>query len=230
MNGRPVPVTFRRDARARRIILRLERAGAGIVITLPRRATREAALAFAHAQAGWIGRRLKRAALPVVFAPGSTVPVRGEMHLIRCRSQQRGAIVVERSSPTSPPALCVRGEEAHIARRLRDWLRSEARADLTAACRRHAAAMGVDFRKLTVRDQASRWGSCSSAGGLSFSWRLILAPRQVLEYVAVHEVAHLVEMNHGPGFWWLVGRHSPGCRAARSWLKQHGAALHGYGS
>ena len=229
VNGRPVPVILRRNARARRIILRLDRAGAGIVITLPRRASREGALAFAHAQAGWIGQRLKRAAAPVLFAPGSSVPLRGEMHVIRNRPQQRGAIVVERDSIACPPALCIKGNEDHIARRLRDWLKSEARNDLAAACRRHAAAMGVEFRKLTVRDPASRWGSCSAAGGLSCSWRLILAPRHILDYVAVHEVAHLVEMNHGPAFWSLVARHFPDFHRARLWLRQHGPGLHSYG-
>jgi predicted metal-dependent hydrolase len=151
------------------------------------------------------------------------------MHVIRQRPGQAGLIEREAAAPGSLAALCVRGRDAHLARRLGDWLKSEARRDLWAACRRYAAAMHVDFHRLTVRDQASRWGSCSASGALSFSWRLILAPREVLEYVAVHEVAHLVEMNHGPRFWSLVDRYFPERRRARSWLRRHGPQLHRYG-
>jgi predicted metal-dependent hydrolase len=227
VDGRPVPVVLTRNARARRIILRFDRAGTGLKITLPRRATRESALAFAETQKGWIEQRLKRAAPRVAFAAGGSVPLRGEMHLVCHRPQQRGPVLPAWVGGQS--ALFVAGSETHLARRLRDWLKSEARRDLGVACRRHASAMDVGFHKLAVRDQMSRWGSCSASGVLSFSWRLILAPPQVLDYVAVHEVAHLAEMNHGPAFWRLVERHSPGWRAARLWLRQHGAALHCYG-
>ncbi len=228
VDGRLVPVVLKRNSRARRIILRFDRAGTAIEITLPRRATREAALAFAEEHKGWIERRLKRAPPRVAFAAGSVIPLRGEMHLVCHRPLQRGPVLP--AWVGGQPVLCVAGSEAHLARRVRDWLKAEARKDLAAACGRYASAMGVKFRKLTVRDQMSRWGSCSASGALAFSWRLILAPPHVLDYVAVHEVAHLVEMNHGPAFWKLVERHSPGCRAARSWLRQHGAGLHGYGS
>jgi predicted metal-dependent hydrolase len=209
-------------------VLKIDRDGTGILITLPRRTGREAALAFATDQADWIERRLRHTPAPVSFAAGNTVPLRGEMHVIGHRPHQSQSIEREPGSAQRPPALWVKGEAPHLARRLRDWLKSEARRDLIALCRRHAAAMGVEFRRLTVRDQTSRWGSCSASGALSFSWRLILAPRDILEYVVVHEVAHLVEMNHGPRFWSLVDRNFPDRRHARIWLRRHGPILHSY--
>ena len=116
-----------------------------------------------------------------------------------------------------------------MPRRLTDWLKAQAAHELDMASHKYATAMAARFKRITVRDQKSRWGSCSSDGVLSYSWRLILAPSMVLDYVAAHEVAHLREMNHGSGFWRLVLKHCPVARDARHWLKLHGAQLHSLG-
>ena len=105
----------------------------------------------------------------------------------------------------------------------------QARRDLEAAVARHAAHLGVRVRKITLRDTASRWGSCTSSGGLNFSWRLIMAVPFVLDYLAAHEVAHLLHMNHSPAFWKAVGSLSKDVSAAESWLKAHGTGLHRIG-
>ncbi len=118
-----------------------------------------------------------------------------------------------------PPLLCVAGDRAHLARRVRDFLKREAKRDLDAASRRYAAMLGVAVKRVSVRDQTSRWGSCTAAGVLSYSWRLILAPPHVLDYLAAHEVAHLVEMNHSRRFWRVVAAHLPRL-AARQGLAQ----------
>jgi len=123
----------------------------------------------------------------------------------------------------------VAGHAPHIDRRIGDFLRREAKRDLEAASLRHAGALGVAIRRLTVRDQSSRWGSCSTTGMLSFSWRLILAPSPVLNYLAAHEVAHLVEMNHSARFWRVVERLCPDHGHAKAWLDAHGSDLHRYG-
>jgi hypothetical protein len=123
-------------------------------------------------------------------------------------------------------AIHVPGELPHVPRRLLDWLKSAARNEIAAAAQRYAAAMGVTYRRITIRDQRSRWGSCSAQGDLSFSWRLILTPTYVLDYVAAHEVAHLKHMNHGPRFWRLVLTHCPEASRAKSWLKAHGQSVH----
>jgi predicted metal-dependent hydrolase len=116
-----------------------------------------------------------------------------------------------------------------VARRVRDFLKREAKRDLTAASRRYAASLGVAIKRVTVRDQVSRWGSCTADGALSFSWRLILAPPYVLDYLAAHEVAHLIEMNHSRAFWRVVARICPDWRRAKDWLNAQGNALHRYG-
>jgi predicted metal-dependent hydrolase len=120
----------------------------------------------------------------------------------------------------------VPGGEDHWQRRLTDWLKQEAEKDLRPASQAYAEKMQTRFNKLTVRDQKSRWGSCTADGALSYSWRLILAPPFVLDYVAAHEVAHLKEMNHGPRFWRLVLTHCTRTREAKQWLKTRGHELH----
>jgi predicted metal-dependent hydrolase len=114
-------------------------------------------------------------------------------------------------------------------RRVRDFLEREAKRDLQAAVARHTAALGIPARRITVRDTRSRWGSCSAKGYLNFSWRLILAPPFVLDYLAAHEVAHLKEMNHSPRFWREVHALCPRTEEAERWLKRHGTDLHRYG-
>jgi hypothetical protein len=128
------------------------------------------------------------------------------------------------------PRLCVTGGEFHAPRRFADWLKAEVRRDLSERVRHHAQTLCCNPKRLSIRDQATRWGSCSTTGTLSFSWRLIFAPPFVLDYVAAHEVAHLREMNHGPRFWRLVRDAIPGMHKARAWLKAYGAELHRYGN
>ena len=125
--------------------------------------------------------------------------------------------------------MCVAGEAPHIDRRIDDFLRREAKRELEATSLQFAADLGVRIKRVSVRDQASRWGSCSTAGVLSYSWRLILAPSFVLNYLAAHEVAHLVEMNHSARFWRLVRRLCPEHERAKVWLEVHGSDLHRYG-
>jgi hypothetical protein len=126
--------------------------------------------------------------------------------------------------------LCVAGEVPHIDRRVGDFLRKEARRDLEQASRALAQKLGVSVKTVSIRDPSSRWGSCSTTGVLSYSWRLILAPPFVLDYLAAHEVAHLVEMNHSQRFWRVVDRLCPNVRRAKAWLDMHGPELHRYGS
>jgi hypothetical protein len=131
--------------------------------------------------------------------------------------------------PDGERLLCVAGEPPHVDRRIGDFLKREARRDLEAASRRHASTLGVVFKRISVRDQSSRWGSCSNTGVLSFSWRLILAPSVILDYLVAHEVAHLAELNHSRRFWKLVRRMHPDCDRAKVWLDLHGTDLHRYG-
>jgi predicted metal-dependent hydrolase len=225
IDGRNIEVRFKRHNRARRLIVRLDRQGEAVSVTVPPRASRKEALAFVDKSRAWIAGRLARQPQAIAFAPGAEIILRGAAHIIIHEPHRRGLINVA----AEPARIVVPGDAAHLKRRLTDWLKREAKRDLLAASERHARAIGVTFRKLSVRDQASRWGSCTSDGSLSYSWRLILAPSHVLDYVAVHEVAHLKHMNHGMRFWRLVLAHCPHAAEARSWLKHHGASLHRYG-
>jgi predicted metal-dependent hydrolase len=221
-------VTLKRHARARRYTLRIRAASREVVLTMPQRGSVREAKAFAQRNGGWIAARLKRLPQGVPFADGTEVPLRGVAHRIVHRPTARGTVWTEVDG-TGEPLLCVAGDAAHLARRVRDFLKREAKRDLDGACRRHAGALGVTVRRMSVRDQVSRWGSCSTAGLLSFSWRLILCPPHVLDYLAAHEVAHLVEMNHSRAFWQVLARICPEMERARAWLAAHGAALHRYG-
>ncbi len=230
IDGITVPVLFRRNAKARRIILRMNAKEEGLTLTVPPGTSHQEALNFAVSQSAWIAARLKRQPQIIPFEHGVEIPVRGIPHLIRHLPNARGTARSEASHlPGEPPSLIVAGREEHLNRRLRDWLKAEARRDLVAASSKYARSMGLRYSRINMRDQSSRWGSCSSTGALSYSWRLIMAPSDVLDYVAAHEVAHLKEMNHSPRFWKLVETHCEHSKPSRHWLKTHGMALHQYG-
>ncbi len=227
-DGEVYRVAINRSPRSRRFTLRVRAASRDVLLTMPARASMTAARAFAERHATWIGLRLARLPRPVAFEHLAKTPRRGVDHTIVHRPGARGVVWVEAGE--KGPLICVAGERPHVARRFGDFLKREALKDIEAAVARHASAIGVKPTRISVRDTASRWGSCSSAGRLSFSWRLILAPPWVLDYLAAHEVAHMVHMNHSPKFWAVVGRASPDVKRAEAWLKAHGASLHRYGA
>jgi len=222
-------VTVRRHPRARRYTLRVRERDRAIVLTMPPRGSFRQAKDFAERNAGWIATRVKRIPERVPFANNVEIPLRGSMHRIVHRPRARGTVWTE-TGVDGAAILCVAGRAEHIARRLRDFLKREAKRDLTEATRRHAAALGVDIQKIGVRDTLSRWGSCSSDGALSYSWRLVLAPPFVLDYLAAHEVAHRRELNHSARFWRVVDQLTPERRRAEVWLKSQGNSLHRYGA
>jgi predicted metal-dependent hydrolase len=225
-DGEVYPVQLRRHAQARRYTLRIQAATRTVLLTMPMRGSLREAKAFAERNGGWIAARLKRLPQAIAFADGLTLPLRDVPHRITHRPG-RGTVWIETSDDM--PLLCVAGECEHLARRVRDYLKREAKRELEAATRRYAAMLGVTVNRVAVRDQTSRWGSCTSDGVLSYSWRLILAPSHVLDYLAAHEVAHLVEMNHSRAFWRVVARICPEWERAKGWLNAHGTALHRFG-
>jgi predicted metal-dependent hydrolase len=222
-------VRLRRHRQARRYTLRIHTASREVVLTMPPRGSLKEARAFAQKHGGWIAARLGRLPEPAPFAPGTVLPLRGVDHRIEHRRGKRGTVWIE-SGQGGERLLCVAGEAPHLARRIADYLKREAKSDLEAASRRAAEQLGVKMKRVSVRDQSSRWGSCSTTGVLSYSWRLIFAPPFVLDYLAAHEIAHLVEMNHSRRFWRLVERIYPDIERAKSWLDAHGSELHRYGA
>ena len=221
-------VRLRRHRQARRYTLRIQAATREVVLTMPPRGSLKEAKAFAEKHGGWIAARLERLPEAAPFAHGTNVPVRGVSHRIVHRGRVRGTVWTE-TDERGQRLICVAGDGPHLARRVSDFLHRQARRDLEAASKHYADRLDVEIKRISVRDQASRWGSCSTTGVLSFSWRLILAPPFVLHYLAAHEVAHLVEMNHSPRFWRLLKRLCPSMARAKLWLDVHGTDLHRYG-
>ncbi len=205
------------------MIVKVNPANGEISVTAPTRTGAAAALDFARREHSWISGQLAKALAPVALEPGATIPFRGISHEIR--SAARGPAPVWRDDG----AILVRGQHGHSPRRLLDFLKREARELLAERAMHHAARLGVKPSRITVRDTQSRWGSCSSARSLSFSWRLILAPDFVLDYVVAHEVAHLREMNHSPRFWAHVRSLVSDVEKPQAWLKSHGRELQRYG-
>ena len=222
--GRPVTLAVRRSQRARRILLRIDRNARKVELVLPPGASVAAGRAFAEKKALWLRNRL--ALLPdcVPFAPGATVPILGTGRLLVHAPEARADVVLESGR------LIVSGRRELFSRRVHDWLRREARRRIADLAHAKAARIGRTAARVSVRDQRSRWGSCSATGNLSFSWRLILAPADVLDYVVAHEVAHLAEPNHSPRFWRLVDTLTDHAAFGRSWLRSHGPGLHAYGA
>ena len=227
-NGEVYRVALNRSARSRRFTLRVRSATRDVLLTMPARASLKAAREFAERHSAWIGVKVARLPRPVAFEPSAKAPLRGVEHRIVHRPGARGVVWLEAAG--GEPLICVAGELPHVSRRVTDFLKREAAKEIEAAVARHARAIGVQPKRIAVRDTVSRWGSCSSAGRLSFSWRLILAPPFVLDYLAAHEVAHLVHLNHSPKYWSLLRRVCPETNRAEAWLKAHGASLHRYGA
>ena len=222
IDGRLLEVRVRLNPRARRMIVKVNPATGEISVTAPSRRGLAHALDFARGEKDWIAGQLAKAPGPVLMGPGALIPLRGKMHEIRAAA--RGPAPVWQDNGI----IWVRGQAAHASRRVLDFLKNEARKDCEILALKHAGKLGVKPSRITVRDTASRWGSCSSARSLSFSWRLILAPEFVLDYVVAHEVAHLKEMNHSPRFWAHVKQLVADRNAAQDWLRVNGRELQRY--
>jgi predicted metal-dependent hydrolase len=223
-------VQVRRHPGARRLTLRVSRTSRAVIVTIPVQCDLDEAGTFLSRHIDWVKERLDSLPDPVPFNHGVAMPLRGEPHKVVFTGDARSRIVSVVRVEGHRPEIRVPGSLATAPRRLRDWLFDQARRDLEVRVVHHARAIGKKAKRIAIRDQTSRWGSCSTTGVLSFSWRLILAPPHVLDYVAAHEVAHLAEMNHGPRFWALVKRELPEFEKAKHWLLVYGLDLHRYGT
>ena len=241
--GGDLRYVLRRSSRARRLRLTVhpER---GVVVTVPVDARGERLVperlvtSFLAEREPWIRGHLGRHAATrdrlegrPALDDGRVILYRGEPHLVRVVAAAHGArssrvtrvggdeedeLVVERVARDRRPTALI----------LEAWFRTRARAALETAVAEHARALGVTPKRITIRDTTSRWGSCSRSGGLSFSWRLVLAPPAALDAVAAHEVCHLVVFGHGERFWVLMDERVPRHRDSRRWLKRHAPELH----
>jgi predicted metal-dependent hydrolase len=227
-----IAVDLRRHPRARNYTLRVAGPARSPVLTIPRRGTLHEARRFLDRHTSWLKHQIDKLPLPTAIADGASIPIRGVLHIIRHQPGMRGVTAIG-MDPVGPALIVPTpdiGNAGQVRRRVVEFLKREAKRDLEWAVIRHALAAQVRAKGIRLRDQKSRWGSCSATGHLSFSWRLVMAPTLVLDYLAAHEVAHLRELNHSARFWRLCELLAPQSQAARAWLHANGPALHAIGA
>jgi len=224
-------VRLKVNRRARRVSLRLDRTRREIVATAPSPRRLAEAAAFARQRAGWIAERLAELPTASPLAPGQLIEVFGRP--VRLEAGAGRARWIE-PIDGSTPRICAMGEGEGFARAVILILKKKALEVLSARTAHYAQALGAPMPKVSVADAKSRWGSCKpgprgTAGVIRYSWRLALAPFEVADYVAAHECAHLLELNHGPRFWAHVKALVGDERPHRAWLRAEGARLHAFG-
>jgi len=213
----PIDVTLRNSSRAKRMSLRVSRLDGRVTLTLPPRTPQREGVAFLRSKEEWLRGHLAQLRPVAEARAGSEVIFRGQAFPVVAGPRARAAIGTE--------AIEVAARKP-AGPQIKALFRHHARDALAAASDHYADALGREYTRLSIRDTRSRWGSCSAQGVLMYSWRLIMAPPAVLDYVAAHEVAHLVEMNHQPAFWNVVASICPDYETHRAWLRAHGDSLH----
>lgn len=224
VGNRALPLTIKENSRATRITLRIEPGGRALNLTVPAGLRKSEIEEFLERHQGWLLTKLSKFSTDNPIRSGGFVPIRGVQHRIDHTGTLRG--LTEIAMVDGVPVVRVSGLEDHLGRRVATFLKKEARRDMELLAFRHAASIRKPVASVTLKDTRSRWGSCSWDGNLSFSWRIVMAPPYVIDYLAAHEVAHLEQMNHGPDFWSLCERLCPMTREARHWLKRNGTLLH----
>lgn len=222
--GEDVPLAWSRHHNARRMTLRYDAQRRQVKLTVPPRAPLGLAAAFLREKEAWLSAQLRRHPPTVPFADGTVLPILGRTVTLRHAEALRGRVELHGD------ILTVACPAASLPKRVEDWLKAHVREAILEEATRMAAQAGLKFRRVSVRDTASRWGSCSHEGNLSFCWRLVFAPRPILSYLIAHEVAHLREMNHSPAFWQEVAKLHPAYKQSRKWLTDNAGELHRYGA
>jgi predicted metal-dependent hydrolase len=219
LEGEEIPVRVRRNAQARRMVLRVCRDTGDVKLTLPKRAREASAARFLAEHLDWIDAERKKVAARPPVGDGGSLPFEGLARHIRFTGESPRRVML------TDDALVVGGPAEHAGRRLLAWLRAAAKERLSEQAEMSARALEVSYNRISIGDMRSRWGSCSARGTLRFNWRLVMAPPEVLNYVAVHEVAHLREMNHSDRFWAHVAACDPDFAHHRAWLRREGSRL-----
>lgn len=227
VGGRILPLRIVENDRATRLTLRIASGGTGLRVTVPPGVSPREVDRFLERNRGWLEQRLAKLPDQPQVRPGIKIPLRGVPHLIIHEPCRRG--MAETAQIDGGPALVVHGDRRYLQRRVADFLKREAKREIDALVAKHTAAVGRRAKSVRFKDTSSRWGSCTSDGALSFSWRIAMAPGTVIDYLVAHEVAHLIEMNHGPKFWKLCRELCPRTDEAKAWLKRNGPALQAIG-
>lgn len=221
--GRSLPLTISENIRAKRLTLRIAPGGRGLKLTVPPKLPNYEVDAFLERNRGWLISKLDLVPDQPKVRAGIKIPIQGVNHHI-IRKDGRGVTHTE-NPEIDGPQLIVFGDEKFVARRVSDFLKKEAKREIEALVAHHTQTVGRKAKSVTFRDTTSRWGSCTSDGKLSFSWRIMMAPPKVINYLVAHEVAHLQEMNHSARFWNLCTTLCPDTDKCKSWLKRNGNKL-----
>jgi len=209
------------------MVVRYQPINHSLTLTLPRYVSIKQGLTFIEEKRRWIEQQLAQKPAQICFHDGMRMEILGRRVTLK-HVGGRGVVRLQADDETSEAHLLVSGDAEFFARRVRDFLLRSARDEMTRLANHYAARLGVSIRKISLRDTHSLWGSCNHAGHLSFSWRLVLAPYEVLDYVVCHEVAHLVHLNHSKAYWQVVAMICPDFERHRDWLRQHGSTLYRY--
>ncbi|WP_208435535.1 M48 family metallopeptidase [Bartonella phoceensis] len=226
-SDRVVPIRVREHKCARRLTLRIDTSGQGICVTTPPAISLCSVQTFIEKHRSWIEARLARVHIShenSYLKEGTTVPILGIAHTIKHKAG-RGITEIVAGGVGQDPQIIVYGQLEYLPRRVADVLKKQAAFVMTPLVGYYAHKVERKVKSIFYKDTKSCWGSCSRGGRLSFSWRLVMAPREIVEYVVVHEVAHLIEMNHGPKFWALCEKLCPKSKTSRAWLKENGHML-----
>lgn len=224
LGDRTAPLTARVNRRARRLIVTVDAVTGRVFVTAPSKRALPEALDFAKTRVRWITRQLEEGRRARPFQDGTVFPFRGSPHAVVNEGGPRSGVRL------AGDKVIAGGEARHLNRRVTDWLKAEARKAVTIRADHYAELLGRKRGPIAIRDTRSRWGSCARNGALSFSWRLILAPPEILDYVAAHECAHLVHLNHSPAYWRVLKGLGVDARSARAWFAAHGQGLYAYGA
>ncbi len=222
-SGRSAIVNIRRSPRSRRITLRIAPGTAQPELVLPRGLSEKKGISFLHDKVDWLEERLSKYPAPVPFNEGEVVPFLGDLLTIHHVDARRADVRKEQDR------LVVAAPKPRISNAVRDWYKREAGCEITVLAKQKSAMFDRPYGRLTIRDTKSQWGSCSAKGDLNFSWRVVMAPGYVLDYLVAHEIAHLAEMNHSMRFWNIVENLSDDFERGRNWLRLNGHELHRYG-
>lgn len=219
LDGQTIPIALKWHARAKRLILKLDPKGHGVIVTLPEGVHKRDGLKMVEKNKVWIANQLAKHPAPTAFQDGEDLMFKGQPYTLKHMPDARGTVWIEEGF------INVAGKADFFERRLTDWLKKQAKETITPQAHELAAQLDKKVKRISVRDTVSRWGSCSTSGNLSFNWRLIMAPPEVLTYVVAHEVAHLRHMDHSPAFWACVDSLGGNAKQGRHWLKKNGTFL-----
>ena len=223
IEGRQIPLIVRRHPRAKRLILRPNVKGEGAIVTIPTNASSADAFDLVYRKSSWLYQQMNKMGERIYFVDGVQIPFQGAQHLVRHLENGQGLVWIRNGE------INITGEVEHLSFRLAEWLKKQAYNNIIPLVHQKARRINKTVSRIVVRDTRTRWGSCSAKGALSFSWRLIMAPREILDYVVAHEVSHLVHMDHSSSFWDTVDMLSKHAKNGREWLNNNGTALHRIG-